>query len=164
MSASQRVRLFSFPHHQLLFDAFLESVYEERPATSAPAAADGKRARKNAKEARTAKRTKQQSENAQDEQSYDIVLDFRALELTDKPRLYVIGSQPYEQVSGVYRPLRLRFHQARWRRRTGVFTNLAQLGEVPAEHEARRLMGALHVRVPGEGEFFFIQNASTEYA
>ncbi|HLY31665.1 MAG TPA: dual specificity protein phosphatase [Ktedonobacterales bacterium] len=160
MSASQRVHLFAFPYHHLLFDAYLESAREEYPTP--PPASNGSADMKQSK--RATKRHKQIADGADASDLFDIVFDFRALELTGQPRLYVIGSQPYEQVNGLFRPLRLRFHRARWRKRTGVFTDLTQLNEVPAEHEARRLMGALHVRTPEDGEFFYIQNASTEYA
>ena len=105
-------------------------------------------------------------ESVREEQSgaaLDIVLDFYAFEATGPSRHYVIGSQPYEQVNGLYRPCRLRFTQAQWITRTGVFADLATFAETPADHEARRLMGALHAYTPTDGEFFYVSNASPEF-
>jgi len=173
---SQRIHIFDFPHASLLFDAYLESVREEHsPAdvqamsASATSNQDGaviaidKSAIMAAKRQRSEKRQRAVVTAPPAGERYDIVLDFYAFEATAPSRHYVIGSQPYEQVTGVYRPYRLRFTQAQWLRRSGVFVDLATFAETPGEHEARRLMGALHASTPADGEFFIISNASPEY-
>lgn len=173
---SQRIHIFDFPHASLLFDAYLESVREERrPADAQPTGDHAERSHGSALIAidkaaitsatlrRSAKRKGAGVTPPPVGERYDIVLDFYAFESTAPSRHYVIGSQPYEQVTGVYRPYRLRFTQAQWLRRSGVFTDLATFAETPGEHEARRLMGALHASTPADGEFFIISNASPEY-
>jgi len=172
---SQRIRIFDFPHASLLFDAYLEAVREERQPAAPPSADDlplrkpdgsviaiDRSAIRAAKRKHTLKR-RQALVTAPLADLYDIVLDFYAFEQTAPSRHYVIGSQPYEQVTGVYRPYRLRFTQAQWLRRSGVFEDLTTFEQTPGEHEARRLMGALHASTPADGEFFIISNASPEY-
>ncbi len=171
---SQRIRIFDFPHASLLFDAYLEAVREERrPAPPADDHAErshegeliaiDRASIRAAKRQRRAKGHRALISPPPAPDLCDIVLDFYAFEQTAPSRHYVIGSQPYEQVTGVYRPYRLRFIQAQWLRRSGVYENLETFEQTPGEHEARRLMGALHASTPTDGEFFIISNASPEY-
>src|SRR6516165_732328 len=66
----------------------------------------------------------------------DIVLTFDSFQPNDEPEAFDQDGRPHERLSGVYVPMRLRFNDASWVRKTGVYDNLDTL---PQDHGARRI-------------------------
>lgn len=89
----------------------------------------------------------------------DIVFDFQRLTLTSTPELVIRDGKPLEVAEGEYTPMRLRFRDGLWLRRTGIFSQLAAL---PNGIDARRIFGILHTRQPQIGEFYWITMGASE--
>lgn len=53
----------------------------------------------------------------------DIVFDFQRLTLTSTPELVIRDGKPLEIAEGEYTPMRLRFRDGLWLRRTGIFSH-----------------------------------------
>lgn len=91
--------------------------------------------------------------------AHEIVFDLKVFRPHLPAETVIIEEQPYEIVRGVYAPMRLTFHRARWLWRTGPFEHFERLSPY---HEARRLFSILHQRQPGLGEFYLAATETTE--
>ncbi len=87
----------------------------------------------------------------------DLVIDYSELRLAAPPELLSCSGQPCEHVQGHYIPCRLRWIDVQWLKRTGVYTRLE---EVPLDHAARSLRGALYLRPAGKVALWGLFNGS----
>lgn len=89
----------------------------------------------------------------------DIVFALRPLRLLTSPIQCVVDGQPCEVMRGERTAARLRFMDAAWHWRTGLFE---RFDDLPPESGARRLFGVSRFRQPAEGDFYWIVTGSEE--
>jgi hypothetical protein len=89
----------------------------------------------------------------------DIVFTFASFQPQGEPEPCDRDGHPHERVIGVYVPMRLRFINAAWVRKNGIYEEFDTL---PQEHGARRLFSILHSDQPPVGEFFWFTTGAEE--
>jgi hypothetical protein len=89
----------------------------------------------------------------------DIVFDLRQLIPSATAPLLLDGGVPAERLDGVYTPARLRFRQATWIRRSGIYADFDALAP---DADARRMFGVQHAYDPGAGEYYWVTMGAAE--
>jgi hypothetical protein len=90
----------------------------------------------------------------------DIIFTFDSFQPDDAPEAFDQAGRPHERQSGMYAPMRLRFSNASWVRRTGVYDELETL---PQEHGARRIFSVLQSQHDVDGQFYWFTTGADEY-
>ena len=93
-----------------------------------------------------------------DEAQSELVLDFHELQLENPPEMIWQNGKPYEKVTGLYVPRRLRFRGVKWIECKGVYANL---DETPLDHSARYTQGALYWKPASKEEKLWMLLASS---
>ncbi|MGO8949539.1 MAG: dual specificity protein phosphatase family protein [Ktedonobacterales bacterium] len=89
----------------------------------------------------------------------DIVFTLDSFRPQSAPELCERDSRPHERLRGVYVPLRLRFTNASWVRRTGIYQDLDAL---PEDHSGRHLFGVQRSRRPDMGDVYWFATGAGE--
>lgn len=97
-----------------------------------------------------------------DEETHEFVMDFYELQLDQPIRMFWEDGKPFEELHGQYIPRRIRFHDVKWVEAKGIY---ADLTDIPLDHSARFLQGALYWKPTHEEDTYFLLSASSsEYA
>jgi hypothetical protein len=90
----------------------------------------------------------------------DIVFTFDSFQPHSTPEACDQEGRPHERLSGLYVPMRLRFSDASWIRKTGVYDELDTLAQ---DHGARRIFSVLQSEHTGSGRYFWFSTGADEY-
>ena len=90
----------------------------------------------------------------------DIVFTFDSFQPNEVPEACNQDGRPHERLSGVYVPMRLRFCDASWVRKTGVYDDL---DTVPQDHGARRFFSVLQSEHAVSGQFYWFTTGADAY-
>jgi hypothetical protein len=89
----------------------------------------------------------------------DITFTFDSFKPQSAPEVCDLHGRPHERLAGVYVPMRLRFINAAWMRKTGIYEELDSL---PQGHNARQVFGVQRSYRPTIGEFYWFTTGTDE--
>jgi hypothetical protein len=89
----------------------------------------------------------------------DILMTFDSFQPESAPEASSLSGRPAERLSGIRVPMRLRFINAAWLRKTGVY---AEFDTLPYDHSARQVFGIQRSYRPAIGEYFWVTTAAIE--
>jgi hypothetical protein len=91
--------------------------------------------------------------------STDVLFTFDSFQPQSAPEVCDLDGHPAEHLSGIYVPMQLRFINAAWLRKTGIYEEFDTL---PEDHSARQIFGIQRSCRPAIGEYFWVVTGTYE--